>query len=164
MPETQEETMGEWNTHRYGYNPTPDAKSAQPEQLEEPHCDYCGLLGWTVEKYGLVTHKEACPHRADPWSQSHIEPLVPALATALSEAERERMHETGQLQVALDVERHSNTLLDTALSECQERERVLREAAEDVLDYASTPRRSALSKLRSALAAQPPSEASEGKP
>lgn len=35
------------------------------------HCDYCGSLDWTVEKYGRVTHKQECPHRSDAWSQLH---------------------------------------------------------------------------------------------
>lgn len=38
---------------------------------KEPRCDYCGDLGWTVRKYGRITHKEACPHRTDPWSQTY---------------------------------------------------------------------------------------------
>ena len=37
--------------------------------LLEIRCSYCGNLGWTVEKHGRITHKEACPHRTDPWSQ-----------------------------------------------------------------------------------------------
>lgn len=37
-----------------------------------PTCyGYCGSLGWTVEKFGRVTHKESCPHRCEPWCQSH---------------------------------------------------------------------------------------------
>lgn len=34
-------------------------------------CDYCGFLDWTVRQYGRVTHKEDCPHRTDPWSQTY---------------------------------------------------------------------------------------------
>lgn len=34
-------------------------------------CDYCGDVGWTVERYGRVTHKRQCPHRRDPWSQTY---------------------------------------------------------------------------------------------
>jgi hypothetical protein len=42
-------------------------------------CDYCGDLEWTVTKYGRVTHKEACPHRSEPWSQTYPqrEPATP---------------------------------------------------------------------------------------
>ena len=36
-----------------------------------PRCNYCGYLGWTVEYYGRVTHKESCPQRTDPWSQTY---------------------------------------------------------------------------------------------
>jgi hypothetical protein len=43
-----------------------EARSAAQDQ---PTCSYCGWLGWTVEKYGRVTHKQACPHRTDPWHQ-----------------------------------------------------------------------------------------------
>ena len=35
----------------------------------EPTCPYCGNLGWTVERYGRVTHKQNCPHRTDVWHQ-----------------------------------------------------------------------------------------------
>jgi hypothetical protein len=35
------------------------------------HCDYCGLLGWTVTAYGCVTHKHDCPHNPDTFCQAH---------------------------------------------------------------------------------------------
>lgn len=31
----------------------------------------CGLLDWTVQQWGRVTHKHSCPHRTDPWCQTH---------------------------------------------------------------------------------------------
>lgn len=34
-------------------------------------CDFCGPLGWTVERYGAVAHKHDCPHRADTFCQAH---------------------------------------------------------------------------------------------
>jgi hypothetical protein len=38
----------------------------------EPVCGgSCGSLGWTVERYGRVTHKHGCPRRADPFCQTH---------------------------------------------------------------------------------------------
>lgn len=38
----------------------------------EPHCkSYCGFLGWTVERYGRITHKHSCPVRTDNFCQSH---------------------------------------------------------------------------------------------
>lgn len=40
-------------------------------------CDYCGLLDWTIEKYGRVTHKQSCPHRTDPWHQGDPQPERP---------------------------------------------------------------------------------------
>lgn len=39
----------------------------------EPACPYCGSLTWTLGRYGRVTHKEDCPHRSDPWSQTYPE-------------------------------------------------------------------------------------------
>jgi len=40
--------------------------------LREPTCaGYCGSLGWTAQRYGRVTHKQSCPHRCEPWCQSH---------------------------------------------------------------------------------------------
>ena len=39
-------------------------------EQERPSCT-CGYLGWTVERYGRITHKEACPHRTDPWTQAN---------------------------------------------------------------------------------------------
>jgi len=44
-------------------------EAQQLGQEPPPLCTYCGYLGWTVEHYGRVTHKEACPHRTDPWHQ-----------------------------------------------------------------------------------------------
>jgi hypothetical protein len=38
---------------------------------EQATCPYCGLLDWTVRRYGRVTHKEGCPARTDPWSQTY---------------------------------------------------------------------------------------------
>lgn len=32
---------------------------------------FCGWLGWTVEEWGRVTHKHACPNRTDPFCQTH---------------------------------------------------------------------------------------------
>lgn len=34
-------------------------------------CDYCGPLGWTVARYGCVTHKHGCPYRTDTFCQAH---------------------------------------------------------------------------------------------
>lgn len=55
----------------------------------EPRCSYCGLLGWTVEKYGRITHKEGCPFRGVPWHQGDpgvepdgTPPYAPAAAKA----------------------------------------------------------------------------------
>jgi hypothetical protein len=61
---------GHWRT---AFMTLYDALAASPSEKpgSEPTCPYCGCLGWTVEKYGRVTHKEACPHRTDPWSQSY---------------------------------------------------------------------------------------------
>lgn len=42
----------------------------------EPSCDFCGVLGWTVERYGRVTHKESCPYRTDRWHQGDPRSLV----------------------------------------------------------------------------------------
>jgi hypothetical protein len=45
-----------------------------PISTPEPTCyGYCGSLGWSVEKHGRVTHKMACPHRCEPWCQTHPE-------------------------------------------------------------------------------------------
>lgn len=41
--------------------------------LNLPPCNYCGSLAWTVRNYGRVTHKQACPHRTDPWHQGEPE-------------------------------------------------------------------------------------------
>lgn len=35
------------------------------------HCDYCGSLDWTIQKYGRVTHKRECPRRQDGWHQGN---------------------------------------------------------------------------------------------
>lgn len=41
-------------------------------ERREPMCyGFCGSLGWTVEQHGRVTHKQACPHRCEPWCQAH---------------------------------------------------------------------------------------------
>lgn len=52
-----------------------DARSAATvEQLElvpTPRCDFCGHLAWTVERFGRLTHKCACPHRTDSFCQAH---------------------------------------------------------------------------------------------
>jgi len=54
------------------HNPRCDGTSLlHGDWCKEPRCDYCGDLGWTVRKYGRITHKEACPHRTDPWSQTY---------------------------------------------------------------------------------------------
>ena len=45
-----------------------------PTGSVEPTCGYCGNLGWTVERYGRVTHKQNCPHRADVWHQGDPSP------------------------------------------------------------------------------------------
>lgn len=34
-----------------------------PQVEPGPTCTYCGLLGWTVAKYGKVLHKHACTAR-----------------------------------------------------------------------------------------------------
>ena len=41
-----------------------------PVAVPDPAC-YCGYLGWTVERYGRVTHKQGCPARTDPWHQGN---------------------------------------------------------------------------------------------
>ncbi len=42
---------------------------AIPNRLYGIQCSYCGSLDWTIHNYGRVTHKVACPHRTEPWSQ-----------------------------------------------------------------------------------------------
>ena len=34
-------------------------------------CDYCGNLQWTIDKWGVVVHKEACPHRTEKYHQGN---------------------------------------------------------------------------------------------
>ena len=47
-----------------------------PVAVPDPADCYCGWLGWTVEQYGRVTHKEGCPARTDPWHQGDPFPAV----------------------------------------------------------------------------------------
>jgi hypothetical protein len=42
---------------------------AEDRTAAQDRCPYCGWLRWTIDKYGRVTHKQACPHRTDPWHQ-----------------------------------------------------------------------------------------------
>lgn len=44
------------------------------------HCDYCGVLDWTVERYKRpelypfnVVHKHGCANRRDGYCQTHPE-------------------------------------------------------------------------------------------
>jgi hypothetical protein len=46
--------------------------SAQLELNPEPRCPSCGPLGWTVARYGRVTHKCGCSERTDDFCQTHI--------------------------------------------------------------------------------------------
>jgi hypothetical protein len=45
------------------------------KQVEYSKIEYggCGGLAWTVEKWGRLTHKHGCPHRTDPFCQTHPE-------------------------------------------------------------------------------------------
>jgi len=44
------------------------AAAAVGEPAPPPAC-ICGYLGWTVERYGRITHKQSCPARTDLWHQ-----------------------------------------------------------------------------------------------
>jgi len=58
----------------------------------------CGSLDWTVEKWGRVTHKHACPNRTEPWCQTHPEWCQVAYAAAPPPAALD----VGILELALD--------------------------------------------------------------
>jgi hypothetical protein len=71
---------------------------------EQPRCDYCGDLGWTVERYGRVTHKQGCPHRTDPWHQG--EPLSGDLI-------REQAEEIKRLEAVVEEGKHLRATIQT---------------------------------------------------
>ena len=39
--------------------------------IEAIRCDVCGPLGWTIERYGCITHKHDCSHNPDDFCQAH---------------------------------------------------------------------------------------------
>lgn len=47
------------------------AVSERESLLSDALCSYCGDLSWTFKQFGLLVHKHACPHREQPYCQSH---------------------------------------------------------------------------------------------
>lgn len=48
-------------------------------------CEYCGSLDWTIERYGIAVHKEACPFRETSYHQGN--PPIKIMKTIMEKSE-----------------------------------------------------------------------------
>jgi hypothetical protein len=67
LPSRTKSVLTKWGAIRINDSAvSPELSPVQPVCKE-----FCGYLGWTVEKLGRVTHKHSCPQRTDKFCQSH---------------------------------------------------------------------------------------------